>query len=105
DGGLIQLEIIVHRAREKTVQIGFVPDLEKPFLYFRPAIAFFPVSDQRADQVGPFSIIFWRGDIALPPEYRLCPAGEIGRHETQFYKRPDADAQQIIIQLVDILKV
>ena len=99
----IKLEIIGLSSRpESGRQVGFVPNFEIPSFHLVNAVAVGPVLHNVFDQIGPLVVIFRRCYIAPPPKDGFLSTGQRMGHETQFNKRFDVDADQIIEQRIDV---
>src|SRR5260370_25485965 len=83
----VQLEILRLATRPEDVEVGFIPDFKEPLLHFLRSVTFRPVFHQGLYQSLPFTIVFWRSDISLPPEHCLATAPQILPHAPQFYKK------------------
>ena len=101
-GGFIELEIVVLRPVAEGVQIRLVPDLEEPLPHLRQAVTLNPMRDELADQQRPVRIVFRRADVGAVVEHRLVPRRQGAGHEAQFDKRPHADRQQKIKNLIGV---
>src|SRR5438874_10094322 len=102
---IIQMKVICLRATPEEGKVGLIPNFKVPMLHFLLSITFCPMLNQRFDQVAPLVIVFWRSNIALPPKNCSVPAGQRFWHEPKFYKRPDANAHQKIVELINILPI
>jgi hypothetical protein len=87
------------------VQARFVPDFKTPALHLFVAVAILKTLHQIPDQIGPFLIGFWWGDVAVLPEEGVVTAGEIFGYAGKFHEGFDTDAQQEIVELINVSPV
>ena len=104
-GGIVDFEIVIHRAGKEDPEIRLVPDLAEPAFHFLAAVARLPVGDGGMDESIIFVIIARRRDVALPPEDGPLARGHGVGREDQLNEGADALRKHLVEDLVDILPV
>ncbi len=100
----IQLEVIILGPGPEMVQVGLIPDLEKPGAHFGEAVAFHPVLRQLANQSCPGLVVLRGRHVAGISEDGLASGGQGSGHQAQLDKGLHADAQQKVPNLIDVKK-